>query len=324
MSRTTVSYRLAATSLRGGIRAITKLGKRGRVIIQIVLCLLAAVAGSAMWHARAAKPESLLSSGDIGQLEASLRMGEGNYEELGRLISVLAFRQNRARDLQLNLLYQLGLRNSEQDFVERQIQLLMAEFGAEQVRIPPEFVQRVTYFIGQYQLREREVVARALGPARKDLEAARAVLKQNHLPPDLVFMAVVESDFLVHPISREGAVGLWQFRTATARECGMKVNDKVDERLNPLKSTHAACRYLRRLILDFGAGSSVMLALAAYNAGPEKVRDALKSVRDPIRQRNFWHLYKVRALPPETRQYVPKVFAAMIVGRNPQRFGFAE
>jgi membrane-bound lytic murein transglycosylase D len=66
-----------------------------------------------------------------------------------------------------------------------------------------------------------------------------------------------------------------------------------------------------------------MLALAAYNLGPARVKQAvLKSVEDPIKQRNFWYLYRVRALPAETREFVPKVFAAIVVGRNPERFGF--
>jgi membrane-bound lytic murein transglycosylase D len=66
-----------------------------------------------------------------------------------------------------------------------------------------------------------------------------------------------------------------------------------------------------------------MLALAAYNSGPTKVKQAvMKTVRDPIKQRNFWYLYRVRALPAETREYVPKVAAVMIIGRNPGKFGF--
>ena len=88
------------------------------------------------------------------------------------------------------------------------------------------------------------------------------------------------------------------------------------------KSTQAACKYIRDLILDFGSGSSVMLALAAYNLGPSKVKQAIRRVEDPIKQRNFWYLYHVRALPSETREYVPKVIAAMIIGRQPKRYGF--
>ena len=65
--------------------------------------------------------------------------------------------------------------------------------------------------------------------------------------------------------------------------------------------------FLANLILDFGAGSSVMLALAAYDSGTTKVKQAVAhTVRDPIKQRNFWYLYRTRSLPLETREYVPK------------------
>ncbi len=66
-----------------------------------------------------------------------------------------------------------------------------------------------------------------------------------------------------------------------------------------------------------------MLALAAYNLGPTRVKQAITKVEDPIKQRNFWYLYRVRALPQETREYVPKIIAAIVIGRNPARFGFA-
>jgi membrane-bound lytic murein transglycosylase D len=101
------------------------------------------------------------------------------------------------------------------------------------------------------------------------------------------------------------------------------VDGQVDERKDLVKSTRATCKYLRDLILDFGTGSSVMLALAAYNSGTSTVKQAVsRTVRDPIKQRNFWYLYRTRALPRETREYVPKVFAAILIGRNPQHFGF--
>ena len=65
-----------------------------------------------------------------------------------------------------------------------------------------------------------------------------------------------------------------------------------------------------------------MLALAAYNLGPSRVKAAVRKVNDPIKQRSFWYLYRVRAVPPETREYVPKVIAAMIIGRHPELHGF--
>jgi len=131
------------------------------------------------------------------------------------------------------------------------------------------------------------------------------------------------SGLLLGPANGAGAAGPWQFTPVTARAHGLRVDGQVDERENLVKSTRAACNYLRELILDFGAGTSVMLALAAYDSGTTAVKQAVsRNVRDPIKQRNFWYLYRVGALPRETREYVPKVFAAILIGRNPAHFGF--
>ena len=200
--------------------------------------------------------------------------------------------------------------------------MLLREFGAEEYDVPPEFLQEVGRFIRQYQVRDHDLVAHALAHDRESLEQIRGILRRDNLPQDLAYMALVESGFLQSSASQEGAAGVWQFTEATAREYGMEVSEGVDERLDLSKSTEAASRYIRDLILDFGAGSSVMLAMAAYNSGPEKVRRAVRNVKDPIKQRNFWYLYQTHALPDETRAYVPKVFAAIIIGRNPRHFGF--
>jgi membrane-bound lytic murein transglycosylase D len=151
----------------------------------------------------------------------------------------------------------------------------------------------------------------------------RAIFESRNLPPDLAYMALAESGLENGGVSSAGAAGVWQFTAGTARAYGLKVGGGVDERLSPVKSTYAAARYIRELILEFGAGSSVMLAMAAYNVGPSSVKGAIhRLVNDPIQQRNFWYLYRRGALPAETREYVPKVIAAMIIGRNPERFGF--
>jgi hypothetical protein len=208
------------------------------------------------------------------------------------------------------------------DMVTLEVDSLMKEFGAEEASVPPEFIKQVRHFVEQYQYRDRGLMERALVHRRKDLECVRAILRHDLMPQDFAYMAVVESGFLPSTCSLEGAAGFWQFTENTAREYGMRVDDTVDERLDLQKSTAAASRYIRDLILDFGTGSSVMLAMAAYNSGPETVHRAMRNVKDPIKQRNFWHLYQTRALPAETREYVPKVFAAIIVGRNPELFGF--
>ena len=199
----------------------------------------------------------------------------------------------------------------------------MAEFGAEVYSVPPDFEERVGYYIEQYQGANRPLVAHVLNGSAGQLKIIRQVLREQQLPLDLAYIPLVESALQADSASSAGAVGPWQLTAATARAFGLRVDREVDERTNLTKSTRASCQFLRQLILDFGAGSSVMLALAAYNVGPSRVKQAvMTTVRDPIKQRNFWYLYRVGALPKETREYVPKVVAAMIIGRNPRLFGF--
>ncbi len=165
-------------------------------------------------------------------------------------------------------------------------------------------------------------MARALGEAEPEIGRIGDVLERNHLPRDFAYMVLVESAMRPADTSAAGGAGLWQLTPATARGLGLRVNAEVDQRLDLDQSTEAASRYIRSLILDFGAGSSVMLALAAYDVGPTRVKQAIRHVTDPIRQRDFWYLYRTHALPEETREYVPKVVAAMIIGRQPARYGF--
>ena len=209
------------------------------------------------------------------------------------------------------------------DFLTQEIRTLMAEFGAEVYSVPPEFADRVGYYIEQDQGPNRPLVAHVLHGAAAQLRVMRQVLEEEQLPPDLAYIPLIESALATDRSSPAGALGPWQLTSVTARAFGLRVNGQVDERTDLTKSTRASCRFLRQLILDFGSGSSVMLALAAYNLGPSKVKQAvMTTVRDPIKQRSFWYLYRVGALPKETREYVPKVVAAMIIGRNPQHFGF--
>jgi len=303
-------------------RALRRSGRRFRSVIACLVLALLAVSGYGYWKITQLRREKTGIDQHIAELEGRLEAMQLSPDEADRLIAELSAYQNEAQSLEKSALYKYAVKHNE-SFVSREIRTIMQEFGAEAYSVPPEFRDRVNHYIDQYQGADRPVVERALNDTGGRIETMRRILEEEKLPPDLVYVALVESAMAPRQASVAGAAGLWQLTPATARAVGLRVEGGVDERHDLRKSTRAGCRYLRELILDFGSGSSVMLALAAYNFGPTRVKQAvMRVVEDPIKQRNFWYLYRARALPPETREYVPKVFAAIIIGRNAERFGF--
>jgi len=303
-------------------RALRRSSRRFLVAIYALAAALVLISSYGYWKIRVLKDEKLSIDQRIEEIETRLGKAQETPEQRDRLISELDAYQDQAETLQHSLLYRVGGRYKE-SFVTQEIRTLMSEFGAEVYSIPPEFTERVNFHIQQYQGPDRSQMERAFGDAAPKIAAMRQILEEEKLPPDFAYVPLVESALAPKQSSTAGAAGPWQFTAATARVFGLRVDGAVDERYDLKKSTRAACGFLRELLNDFGTGSSVMLALAAYNLGPTRVKQAvMKSVEDPIKQRNFWYLYRARALPAETREYVPKVFAAIIIGRNPQRFGF--
>ncbi len=146
------------------------------------------------------------------------------------------------------------------------------------------------------------------------------ILNSHGVPGELIAVAMIESRFRPRA-SYRGAIGFWQFMAPTARSLGLRVDQWVDERNDPIKSTDAAARYLKQLHEQFG---SWPLALAAYNAGGATVSNALRRENATT----FWEIGKQGVLPGITRRYVPKVLAtASILGKleehgfeNPQNF----
>jgi soluble lytic murein transglycosylase-like protein len=301
--------------------ALHRTGRKFKAVIAVLACALVAVSAFGFWKIEGLRKQKRQIDGEIQQIEAMLARANKNSTETDQLIDRLDQYEDKAIALQKTLLYRVGSFEHE-EAIKNEIRALMAEFGAETYSIPPEFLGNVKRFVQQYDGPDRPHMARALGEASQEMQTMRQIFEQNNLPPDLIYIVLVESALTGDRASPAGAVGLWQFTPATAREYGLRVGGGVDERLDATKSTRAACKYIRNLILDFGAGSSVMLALAAYNLGPSRVKAAVRKVNDPIKQRSFWYLYRVRAVPPETREYVPKVIAAMIIGRHPERHGF--
>jgi len=143
----------------------------------------------------------------------------------------------------------------------------------------------------------------------------RDIFRAHKLPENLVYIAMIESGFRFHAISRSHAVGPWQFMPETAKKYGLVMNEWIDERRDPVKSTVAAAVYLKYL---FGRFNSWPLTLASYNAGAGKVRRALLQSSD----KGLTGLYGSRTIRRETKNYVPKLAAAIILTKEPVQYGF--
>jgi len=311
----------AARISREAVEAVRHPSKKLRYAGWAALAVISALALTAWLKLGALESEYARLAEAAEQLEAQL-IETANLNDRETLIAQID--ESRRAMAAIRQSVWLPLTNIERgrSFVEKELDRLLEEFGAETTNVPPEVVERVEEYIERYQTSERPIMERALDETSPLFTQMRKQFEEQRLPPDLAYLALVESGLRRASESRAGALGLWQLRAPTARQYGLRVDGEVDERRDPVKSTEAAAKYLKRLILEFGSGSSVMLALAAYNVGPTRVKGAVRRIDDPIRQRNFWFLYRARRLPPETREYVPKVLAVMLIGRHPERYGF--
>ncbi|MDP6340259.1 MAG: LysM peptidoglycan-binding domain-containing protein [Candidatus Marinimicrobia bacterium] len=138
------------------------------------------------------------------------------------------------------------------------------------------------------------------------------ILNDCNLPPELVFLAMIESGLNPKAYSKAAANGMWQFIYSTGKLYGLERNWYVDERRDPEKATRAACAYLTDLYDEF---DNWYLALSAYNAGEGRIRRATRLHQTS----DFWQLH---SLPRETRNYIPYFLAAAIIAKNPENYGF--
>ena len=146
-------------------------------------------------------------------------------------------------------------------------------------------------------------LGRMLGRAPLYFPLFEEALDRHDLPLELKYLAVVESGLNPKARSHAGARGLWQFMYATARGQGLRIDSYIDERRDPVRSSEAACVFLKKLYNQYG---DWYLALAAYNAGPGNVN---KAIRRSGGKRNFWEIRYF--LPRETRNYVPAFMAVV-------------
>jgi membrane-bound lytic murein transglycosylase D len=202
---------------------------------------------------------------------------------------------------------------------EKQIYFL---YGAEHLKlqnsyfdIPVVYNGATKKWIKYFTGRGRALFSRYAARAGRYAPVLSKILNDQGLPRDLIYLSMAESGFTNNARSWAKAVGPWQFMPYTGKRFGLDVEFFLDERRDPLKATVAASMYLRDLYEMF---DSWELAMAGYNAGEGKMRRAIRRYRT----KNFWKIRKGRYLKPETKNYVPKIMALAIIGKNLNAFGF--
>lgn len=189
--------------------------------------------------------------------------------------------------------------------------------GAE---LPLHVNERVEKWLRRFQTTGRPEFARVLEGSGVYDDLIRNALRERGMPEELVYLAMMESGLSPWAVSQVSAVGMWQFMSPTAIEYGLRVDEYVDERRDPVRATEAALDYLEWL---HGLFDSWYLAAAAYNAGPSRVQRILRQYADGRTGDEDLYWEVLDYLPAETREYVPRIVAATILGKGADSFGFA-
>jgi len=177
--------------------------------------------------------------------------------------------------------------------------------------------ERVEAFIELFEGPQKQWLERGLRRSGRYSQRMKQILREEGLPEDLVYLALIESGFNPYAYSRAKAMGIWQFIPGTGRRYGLVINWWIDERRDLEKSARAAAHYLKNL---YGLFDDWYLAAAAYNAGEGKLKRAIRKYDSTC----FWDLSKYRYLRRETKNYVPKFLAALTIAKDPGRYGFAD
>ncbi|HEX7704923.1 MAG TPA: lytic transglycosylase domain-containing protein [Thermoanaerobaculia bacterium] len=180
--------------------------------------------------------------------------------------------------------------------------------------------ERVDYWVERFSRGDKREEFASYFVRKPEYESMiREKLQRRGMPQDLIYLAMVESGFNPQARSLAEAVGIWQMVPDTARRYGLRVDETIDERRDPEKSTDAALSYLSYLFNRFG---SWYLAAAAYNSGENRVARIMTEATGSERGSDA-HYYQIwDQLPGETRDYVPAMIAAARIGNERARYGF--
>jgi membrane-bound lytic murein transglycosylase D len=201
--------------------------------------------------------------------------------------------------------------------IEHSDDLALEEVDLTVFELPVEINTEVGQWLEFFLTRGRGFYTDWLARSSRYLPMIEEVLAQEGLPRELAYLPMIESGFSPRATSSMQAAGIWQLMPATGKSLGLRVDGWTDERRDPELATRAAAQYLKEMHERF---EDWYLAMAAYNAGPAKVGRALERTG----ARSYWSLCRTGQLRPETTSYVPKLLAAAIIARNPERFGFSD
>lgn len=181
--------------------------------------------------------------------------------------------------------------------------------------VPVTYNQRVEHYVEFFRTNYHNNFIKWMERSKIYMPELKQLLAEQGMPTDLAYLPLIESGYNPNAVSHANAVGMWQFIYSTGKIYGLKIDNWRDERRNVQKATLAASGYLKDLYDEFGSWE---LALASYNCGEVRVRRTIKLAGS----NDFWEIS--RLLPRETRNYVPKYMAALIIAKNPTKYGFAK
>ena len=247
----------------------------------------------------------------LAGLAAAAACGGAPHSTIGRSAMSVA-KESRAESGQH---YTMGpqFANQLQDMLGREAEAL----GGSREGVPLELNRQVLLNINRFLNEDRGFITRGLARGSRYIPLMKNIFRRKGLPEDLVYLALVESGFNNQAVSPAAAAGPWQFIPSTGRRYGLVINDWVDERRDPVRSTYAAADYLITLHDTFG---SWPLAIAGYNSGEAKI---IRGIRN-YGVSNFWDMSSVGGhLAEETKFYVPSFLAATFIAKDPIAYGLA-
>ncbi len=183
--------------------------------------------------------------------------------------------------------------------------------------LPVTYNSKVKWWIQNFQGNGKKWFRTWLERSNAYLPHMQALLAKRGLPQDLAYISMIESGFSAHAKSHMEAVGYWQFITPTANRYGLETSWWLDERRDFLKSTTAASKYLEDLYRIF---KNWYLTASAYNMGETR----LKKLIERHGTSDFWILSKMEGFPQETREYIPKLLATVLISKSPKLYGFSD